>query len=484
MKTTSNGTSCLKPTSHLKTTNNRLSILLLSSVRPKIAFLTLPLVNLDETRSAVTSIAELHEFSVDDTVAHEWADSEFAHAELAPWFKSSIVDPFNAESDAPLRSALLRRVVADCERAGSMLKRSRSSSQLLTPRNRSPSFGSRQLIPPITTPGVGVSSSAVAGAAVGGGTASTAPTPASPAHHVTALQASGEGDLDAFHRSHDLTIEDSESDLDDAFDAIGDISSRFFKAGAAANMRSPRRQLSSRSGVPMLTLQALQSLATPASALGGMSASGTSGPTRKALHRRSDSGDDLSASQNAIATQPLSSNSAASRSAPRLMVPLTQPSATPAIAVTNNNASINGGLATAPSVGNSSAPAIARTRPVVTSSSSSRRAPAGLPGARSRVDPSDFSVYADVGRLRMETPHVVVAAPQFVSLATGSVMGERTSGGDYWMPDTPYRPRPGEPLRASHVAVAAAAASVTTSAPLPCSPPFMISRTGEWLKSN
>jgi hypothetical protein len=430
---------------------------------------------------AVTSIAELHEFSVDDAVTHEWSDSELAHAELAPWFKPGIVDPFNAESDAPLRSALLRRVVADCERAGSVLKRSRSSSQLLTPRNRSPSFGSRQLIPPVITPGL---AAAAAAAAVGGGTASTAPTPASPAHHATALQASGEGELDAFHRSHDLTIEDSESDLDDAFDAVGDISSRFFKTGAAtaSMMRSPRRQLSTRSGVPMLTLQALQSLATPASALGGMSAGSV---VRKALHRRSDSGDELSASQNAIPT--VNNASAASRSAPRLMVPTqTAAVATPAIAVhstiTNNGTSING-TATASSVGNSSAPAIARTRPVA---SSSRRT--GGAGSRSRIDPGDFSAYADVGRLRLETPLVVAAAPQFVSLATGSAMGERTNGGDYWMPDTPYRPRPGEPLRVvvtNAAAVAAAAAAVvSTSAPIPCTPPFMISRTGEWLKSN
>lgn len=440
----------------------------------------------------------MHEFSIDDAVAHEWSESELAHAELLPWFKSSMVDPFNGESDAPLRSALLRRVVSDCERAGSVLKRSRSGGSLLTPRNRSPSFGSRSLLPPGATPGSAVASggnnASGATAAAGGGTLSTAPTPASPPYqHVTSLQASGEGELDAsmFGRAHDLTIEDSESDLDDAFDAVGDISSRFVKASM---MRSPRR-LSARGGVPMLTLQALQSLATPASALGGVSIAASSSNPRKTLHRRSDS-DDLSSSHIALPTPLGSAAAPASRSAPRLVVP-----PTPIAQVgqqqhhhhTTNHHTTNHHHNSIPStmavhspsnsgsVPASAAVSVPRSRPVVASSAAGRRMP------RSRVDATDFSAYSDVGRMRLETPLYVAAAPQFVSLATGGV--ERAHG-DYWAPDTPYRPRPGESLRApSHetvhtAAAVVAAAAAVGAASMPGTPPFIISRTGEWLKSN
>jgi hypothetical protein len=403
--------------------------------------------------SSATNIAVLREFDVTDALAAEWAESaESAQHELAsiafPTAASAPgSDPDLAMPDAALRHSLLRRVVADCERAGSALRRSRSSSALvITPRNRSPSFGSRAVTsaPP---------AAALSASAVGLSLSGISETPVSRAE-----------------------IDDTESDIDDAFE-VGDLSARL------RAQRSPRRSLTkpgSTANLPVLTFQALQALSN--------SAALSSPVKRPGLHRRSGSsnGDNESAS-----------SAFGPRTSARLPT-LAQP--------------------TLPMVGESHAVEPTTSAAVLFAASLSerrattetvqqqrRRGPASASVARV-VDPNDLSAYADINAVFAATPLVASSAPQFVSLATAAT--GYTMSGDFWVPETPYRPRAGElapqPPSSSSAAVPAAAAAkmlssagtatrpvqrskaavVATVAARTMSPQFLISRTGAWLKSN
>jgi hypothetical protein len=406
--------------------------------------------------SSATNIAVLREFDVTDALAAEWAESaESAQHELAsiafPTAASAPgADPDLAMPDAALRHSLLRRVVADCERAGSALRRSRSSSALvITPRNRSPSFGSRAVTsaPPAAT---------LSASAVGLSLSGVSETPASRAE-----------------------IDDTESDIDDAFE-VGDLSARL------RAQRSPRRSLTkpgSTANLPALTFQALQALSN--------SAALSSPVKRPGLHRRSGSSN--------------GDESASSAFGPRASTRL-QTLAQPTLSMVGELHAVEPTTSAAVLF----AASLSERRATTETMQQRRRVPASASVARV-VDPNDLSAYADINAVFAATPLVASSAPQFVSLATATGY---TMSGDFWVPETPYRPRAGElapqPPSSSSAAVPAAAAAAkllssagtatqpaaamqrskaaaavaATVAARTMSPQFLISRTGAWLKSN